>query len=353
MFSSPTIKDIAREAGLHFTTVSMALRGHPHIAAKTRERIRALAERMGYRRNPVYAALTQHRSGAKQREIPPKIAFIANRAPEEGYFRASYRRKFIAGVEEQALALGYDTEVLFLDHGHFDSVRLYQHLKRNGISGLLIAAFEPQRGSLELDWSEFSVVKIDSRYMPPAATFVSNDQLGAVRLAHQRLRSLGYRRIGIAVGESDEQGTDHLYLSGYYLEQAALPASQRVQPLIFPIGALEPAQVVPLLKEWIEREQIDAVMCNWASVRSLLRSAGLASPGDIACCCLCLTSPIAGLAGVKVDMGLVGRRAVSLLIDLVRADARGIPEWPTNTYIGCTWRDGATAPPRIPERRAS
>ena len=346
MFSSPTIKDIARAAGLHFTTVSMALRGHPHIAVKTRDRIRALADRMGYRRNPVYAALTQHRSGAKQQEQPPKIAFIANRSPEEGFFRASYRRRFVAGVKEQALALGYDTDVLFLDRPRLNPVQLQDHLKKAGIVGIVIGAFEPQRSELELDWSEFCVVKIDSRHMPPAATFVSNDQMGAVRLAYQRLRGLGYHRVGIAVGAGDEQGTDHLYLSGYYLEQAKLPSEERVEPLIFPMGAVDADQVVPLLRLWIREQRLDAVMCNWTSIRSLLRGAGFDSPSDVACCCLCLTGAISGLAGVRVDMGLVGRRAVSLLIDLIRADRRGIPDCPTHTYIGCTWRDGASAPPR-------
>jgi LacI family transcriptional regulator len=346
MFSSPTIKDIAREAGLHFTTVSMALRGHPNISSRTRDRIRALAERMGYRRNPIYAALTQHRSGAKHRELPPKIAFVANRSPEDGFYKVAYRRRFVSGVREQASSLGYDLEVLFLDRGHYDSGRLSEYLRKNGITALIIAAFEPQRMNLELDWSEFAVVKIDSRHMPPAATFVSNDQMGAVRLAHSKLRALGYRRIGIAIGEIDERGTDNLYLSGYYLEQAYIPADQRVAPLLFPFGTTEASRVVPLMRDWIAEQRLDAVMCNWTTIRSLVREAGYDSPEQVASCCLCLTGHVAGLAGVRVDMSLVGRRAVSLLVDLIRAGQRGIPECPTHTYIGCTWQDGASAPKR-------
>jgi LacI family transcriptional regulator len=348
MFSSPTIKDIAREAGLHFTTVSMALRGHPHISAETRERVRALAERMGYRRNPVYAALTQHRSGTRMRERPPKIAFIANRAPEEGFYRASHRRQFIAGVKEQAAALGYDSEVLFLAKGYHTSASLYDYLKKQQVSGLVLGAFEPHLPSLILDWSEFCVVKIDSRHMAPAATFVSNDQLGAVRTAFTHLRGLGYKRIGIAVGAIDEEGTDHLYLSGYYLEQAQIPAAERVLPLVFPMGMVETARIVPLMGQWVREQRVEAVMCNWTSVRSMLRSSGLRSPEDVASCCLCLTSAVSGLAGVRVDGTLVGRRAVSLLIDLLRADRRGVPDCPTNTYIGCSWQDGVSAPAVAP-----
>lgn len=344
MFPSPTIKDIAREAGLHFTTISMALRGHPHISARTRDRVRALAERMGYRRNPVYAALTQHRVGAKRHERPPKLAFIANRTPDDGFFEPAYRRRLVEGVRQQASAMGYDVDVLFLGKGQHTCASLERYLKKEAISGIVIGAFEPHLPNLEVDLSDLSIVKIDSRHMAPAATFVSNDQMGAVRLAFHELRALGYRRVGIAVGAIDEEGTDHLYLSGYYLEQAGLPESERVQPLVFPMGTVDQGRVVPLLRHWAHDERVDAVMCNWTSVRAMLRLAGFNSPAELASCCLYLTTPINGLAGVRVDAMLVGQRAVSLLVDLVRADRHGVPACPTHTYIGCFWQPGSSAP---------
>ncbi len=44
-----TILDIAKASGKSFPTVSRALNDHPEISTKTKEEIRALAERMGYR----------------------------------------------------------------------------------------------------------------------------------------------------------------------------------------------------------------------------------------------------------------------------------------------------------------
>ncbi len=46
-----TIYDIAREAGLSHSAVSMALRGSKQVSAATRERVTALADQMGYRPN--------------------------------------------------------------------------------------------------------------------------------------------------------------------------------------------------------------------------------------------------------------------------------------------------------------
>ena len=42
-----TIKDIAREVGVHHATVSRALRGDPRITEETRGRIREVAVKFG------------------------------------------------------------------------------------------------------------------------------------------------------------------------------------------------------------------------------------------------------------------------------------------------------------------
>ena len=48
-------------------TVSLALRRAPRISAATRERVLAAAERLGYRRNPLVAALMADLRGKKAR----------------------------------------------------------------------------------------------------------------------------------------------------------------------------------------------------------------------------------------------------------------------------------------------
>jgi LacI family transcriptional regulator len=56
-----TLQDVADRAGVHRSTVALALRDHPRIPADTRELIRALAEKLGYRKNPLVAALMRSR----------------------------------------------------------------------------------------------------------------------------------------------------------------------------------------------------------------------------------------------------------------------------------------------------
>src|SRR5690606_27714546 len=56
-----TLADVARVAGVHPTTVSLALRDHPSIPSETRARIRAVAKELGYRRDPLLDAFNFHR----------------------------------------------------------------------------------------------------------------------------------------------------------------------------------------------------------------------------------------------------------------------------------------------------
>ncbi len=342
---APTIKDVARAAGVHFTTVSMALRGDPRLRAETRDRIFAAVARVGYRRTEISAALSGRRASSHVAPAVPRVAFLANRSPENGSERLGYFRRVVRGARAQAEALGYDFELLFVDEGHHDSASLYRHLRARGIKGIVLGAFEPHRRKVELPWSEFCVVKFDSRHMAPAATFVSNDQMHSVREAFQQLRRLGYRRVGLAMGVNDEVGTDYLPTCGLLLELATLPTARRVTPLLFPPGATD-AAVIRLLGPWIRAERLDAIVSTWTSLRRLVREAGVRCPQDVACVCSCLNRRMPGQAGIVANHEFVGREAIGLLAGLLRAEQYGIPADPTSTYVQGMWFDGASAPRR-------
>src|SRR4051812_49177178 len=55
-----TMRAIAEQAGVTHATVSMALRNHPLISAKTRQKIQRIARNLGYRPDPEVAKLMRH-----------------------------------------------------------------------------------------------------------------------------------------------------------------------------------------------------------------------------------------------------------------------------------------------------
>jgi LacI family transcriptional regulator len=343
MKHQPTIKDVAKAADVHFTTVSMALRSDPRIRPETRNRILAAALRTGYQRNPVAAALSMRRRSVVAAQSTPRIAFVSNRSPENGFHRRDYIGNLLRGAREKALALGYEFEVLFVDEGHHDSQSLYRYLKKHAISGLIIGAFEPDRSELSLPWDEFCVVQIDSRHLRPSFTFVSHDQMHAVRLAFTNLRRLGYRRVGLAIGANDPIVTANLPGCGYLLELFSVRPADRLEPLLFPPNVNMKA-AARIVAEWVRETEADAVICNWMMIGRLLRLGG--APRRVGSACMCLQRPVPHLAGVVSNTDLVGSQLTSRLAALLQSEIYGVPGIPTSTYVEGFWHDGASAPER-------
>jgi LacI family transcriptional regulator len=337
--SRVTIKDVARTAGVHFTTVSLALRHHPSIPATTRERIEGIAKTIGYAPNPVFGALTHFRVHGCVRATPPRVAYLVNHPIEE----LPHEKAFWNGAKEQAEMLGYELELISVSKGHHDSKSLARYLKGQNITGIIIAGFVPGLAELKLDWNDYAVVKINSLHMEPEATSVSNDKRQDVRIAFRELLARGYRRIGLAVGRGDEESTQFRHSAGYLIERVAVPAKDHIPELLFPRQTTY-EEVSTLLGQWVRKHKVDAVICNWGNIGELLAMAGLRVPRDVACACLCLMEDNSGLAGIFPNLHMVGVKAVSLLTSQLKQGTQGVAEYSSSTYVRSRWQDGASAP---------
>lgn len=88
-----TIYDVARALQISPSTVSRGLKDHPHIKKETREKIKALASEMGYRRNKFASSLRKQRTDTIG-VVVPKL---------NSYFQATV----IAGIEKITNKRGY------------------------------------------------------------------------------------------------------------------------------------------------------------------------------------------------------------------------------------------------------
>lgn len=341
--SAVTIKDVGKVAGVHFTTVSLALRDHPSLPASTRQRIRDVAEKMGYVRNPVFAALTHFHLRGRVRAVAPRIGYLVNHTLDRGAALYQLQRQTLLGALEQARLLGFDFEVVGVQEHGFDPERLSAFLESRHITGIVLAGFDPRLDSIALDWTRYSVVKIDSLHMEPQAPVVGSDHRQDVRLALKRLQQLGYRRIGLAVGRADEDATERLYSAGYLLEQRTIPEEDKVPELMLPYECTV-AQAGALVGKWIRRHRVDAVMCNWPVIGEMLAAAGLRVPRDVACVSLCLLKQDGRMAGVYRNPRVIGAKAVALVNTLLKSGERGVPEFASRTYVRSQWHDGESAP---------
>ena len=99
-----TQTDVARVAGVHNTTVSLALRNSQLIPDTTRERIRAVATRMGYCPDPALRALVAYRNSRRQNRQPITIAYATNWSTRWGWKEMACQEKYYEGAKKRRLS---------------------------------------------------------------------------------------------------------------------------------------------------------------------------------------------------------------------------------------------------------
>jgi len=337
-----TLADIAAQAGVHVTTVSLALRDHPSIPPATRARIREVARQFGYQRDPLLDALNFHRARQTQQARRLGTAFVVHAATTRLFSGNTYNSLVYAGAKAAAEAHGHALEIFVVGHGHLAPARLNTILTTRGITGVLLSTFEIDVGEIDLDWAQFCAVKIECLHLKPHLDAVSNDQLQVARLAMRSLRERGYRRIGLATAREDQMRLAESFGTGVLIEQASLPEGECVPPLIF--GLTDVPELHRLIPEWVREHRVDVIISNWNELLDVFAHAHIRLPEDVAFASLDVPPSLPHLAGVVQNHRLVGYRAMEQLAIMADSYQRGVPEAQTVTYIPGYWKDGATVP---------
>ena len=358
-----TLADIAERAGVHVTTVSLALRNHPRLPEATRLRLQKLAADMGYAPDPFLRALVAYRGRVMPRRHPPTLAYVTNWATCWGWRHATAHAEFFAGAEAKAKELGFRLDHFWTREPGLTHGRLSRILDARGIQGIIVASHGREMGdALQLDWQQFSAVKIDYFPHEPALHNVTNHQCDIIRLAMRKVIALGYRRIGFVMHRGWDHAVDHFWRAGFLCEQETLPPAQRIPPHFFPDA--EPVERwfnensgpvtvdVPAFRAWLKRYKPDVIVTKASFVAAALKELKLRVPADLSLVDLFLDDMSGASAGVRQNHETVGALAVEILAGQLQHGKRGIPEIPTTTYVEGTWFDGASCPPRSVERSA-
>ncbi|HEY0944700.1 MAG TPA: LacI family DNA-binding transcriptional regulator, partial [Opitutaceae bacterium] len=224
--------DIARAAGVHNTTVSLALRNSPSIPAETRQRIQALAEKLGYCPDPALRALVAYRKGLATNRRTETIAYITHGATKWSWRDNPILEHYFVSAQQKAETCGYRLEHFWLGEPDLSDQRLSNILFHRGITGVLLASDATGRAEpLELDWERLSAVALGHSPLAPALHRVTTDATGNLRLALRQIRAAGYRRVGLVLPRSWDTAVDQGWSVGLVIEQNELPAAARIPTL--------------------------------------------------------------------------------------------------------------------------
>ncbi|WP_291277723.1 LacI family DNA-binding transcriptional regulator [Galactobacter sp.] len=189
--SSPTIDDVASQAGLSRSTVSRALGGYGHVSAKARERIEAAAQALNYNVN---MAAKSTRTG---------------RSMTLGLVVADLGERFFAevahGFADAARESGYQVVLANTDDDVDEQAKAVQALLGSRVDGLAVAPAQTAAGeSAQADVRSVGVpvVAIDRRVSDDHTDVVRLNSEAAAHMAVSQLLRAGHRRIGVVTGRS-------------------------------------------------------------------------------------------------------------------------------------------------------
>jgi len=329
-----SLEDIARETGYHRSTVSLALRGQPGISASTERAIKAAAERLGYRPDPVLQRMARQRWQAERQSLQERIAYISHahwdRKPADALIRPL--------AETWAARLGYGIDTIEVTH-ELSAGTLTRIIRARGIRGVVFQAFRDREPppSLELDWSRFAGVWCPAGRIRPPIHAVNFDAFLGSRLAFSKAREAGYRRIGPALFSHDPATEDDRARQGGILcEQAELPSSRRL-PALARLHGDEDA-----FRHWFRKWKPDCVIGFTNTALAMLENMGLRVPEDVGFASLSVESDGSRVSGVIKDWDALVRAAVELLVSELRENHLGIPHAKKYVLIEPEWNEGET-----------
>lgn len=300
----PTVRDVARRAGVSVATAARALGEYGYVSDATRALVLRAAQALDYHPNAIA------RSMIKGRTQTLAVIVSDNANP----FFASVVR----GIEDAVLAKGYAIMLCNADEDPAKEAMYLRAVRQKRVDGLVISpssgAAALLRGMLE---GGTAIVQVDRRLADLPADAVVVDNRAGARAAVEHLLSLGHRRIGIISGPR-RLYTGRERLEGY---KAALRAARITldRELILEGTFKQPSghHLVGRFLRMRRRPTAVFVANNLMTIGALLglREAGIRIPGEMALVGFddmdwapILTPPLTAVAQPAYDLGATAGR---------------------------------------------
>jgi len=269
---SVTLTDVARLAGVSVATASKALNGRDEVAAATRDRVVAAAEKLSFQPNALARGL-----------ISGRTRTIGLLTDELGGLSGRFAMPILLGVEN---ALGNEQMSVLLCDARGDPIRRRHYIRTllaRQVDGFIVLGdSNDMRSSLTAD-IPVPVVYVYGESDDPADLSLLADDAGGARLAAEHLVSLNRRHIG--------------HITGPATYRAARDRASALQAVLSEAGLSLVGD--PLYGEWTQswgrqagrllataHPSLDAIFCGSdqvaAGVAQALADLGRRVPDDVA-----------------------------------------------------------------------
>jgi LacI family transcriptional regulator len=185
----PTLRDVAREAGVHPATASRALNPATRslVNGETASRVMRVAESLGYRPNPIARSLKTSRSATVGLVIPDLTNPLFP--------------PIVRGIEDVLGPAGYNAWLVNTDNDPAREESLVDSLRSRQVEGLIVATARLEHPLLDqLRADGVRMVLINRRTANSDIPSVTPDDATGIAMAVSHLAGLGHRRIAHLAG---------------------------------------------------------------------------------------------------------------------------------------------------------
>jgi len=344
---TPTMSEIAAEAGVSKMTVSLALRSSHRVSKKRRDHILQIAERMNYRPNPMVQTLMANLRATRAPALNSTLAWITSFESENGWkeHRAAYL--YFQGAVQRGEQLGYRIEPVWACAAGMTGKRLTEILRARGIYGILVAPVQKMQRPLDLEWRYFASATVGFSFNSTKLHRAAANLAEAMTLALSKCREREFRRVGFVTPADTDKRVNHAWLASYLAWQHFIDHEDRLDVLY--VGPDE--RIEDQLKQWVCRNRPEVIISpNREFTDWLPRRLGLKVPEDIGYVCLSRseTADHAELfTGINQNESSVGAAAVDLVAAQLQRNEFGLPDNPKIVLIENEWHEGQTLLERV------
>jgi LacI family transcriptional regulator len=333
-----TLRDVARLAGIHPATASRALRPETSIlvSEETVARVRAAAQSLGYRPNPVARSLRTRRSHT----IGVLIPDINN----------PLFPPILRGLEDRLAADGYVALIGNTDSDDERERMVFEQMLARHVDGFVMAT--AHLGSVVLaeaaraDLPVVLVNRLAGEYSFPSV-IVDNER--GIRMAVAHLASVGHRRIAHLAGPQDVSTGLSRY-RGFVaaMQEAGLPVQQDMVAFATAFSVEEGERCCRALleasREWTAVAAANDMLA--IGCYSAIEAAGLRCPEDISVVGFndmpFIDRLRPALTTIRFPHYQVGTEAGQLILERISGDSTVKILYLAPEFV----RRGSTAPPR-------
>jgi len=187
-----TLQDIANKLKISTSTVSRALSDHPDISKETKEKVKALAEKLNYTPNPIAQSLKKNRTST-----------IGVLVPE---IKHDFFSSAISGIEEVAYHSGYTIIVSQSNESYEREVINTNALMNHRVAGVIVSISQQTKTGAhfqKLIDRNIPLVFFDRVCEDVEANKVIIDDEKSAYIAVQHLIEKGYKKIAHFAGPKD------------------------------------------------------------------------------------------------------------------------------------------------------